>query len=74
MDATKLGLGAAFVGAGALAFRPFGPKRMHEHCRSMCAEKFGGAAESDEPEAPADHGCWPPATPDDAAVAEDTVV
>jgi hypothetical protein len=74
MDARKLGMGAAIAGVGALAFRSCGPKQMHEHCQSMCAEKFGGAAESDEQEAPAEHGCCPPAAPDDAAVADDTVV
>ena len=69
MDARKLGLGAAFAGAGALAFRSFGSKRMHEHCRSMCAEKVGGAVESDEQEEPAERDCCGPATPHDTVVA-----
>ena len=69
MDARKLGLGAAFAGAGALAFRSFGSKRMHERCRSMCAEKFGGAAESDAQEEQVERGCCGPATPHDTVVA-----
>ena len=69
MDARKLGLGAALAGAGALAVCSFGPKRMHEHCQSMCAEKFGGAAESDEQEDPAKRDCCGPATPHDTVVA-----
>ena len=69
MDARKLGLGAAFAGAGALAFRSFGPKRMHEHCQRMCAEKFGGAPESDEQEEPVKRDCCGSATAHDTVVA-----
>lgn len=67
MNAKKLGLGAGLAGAGVLAARSFGPK-LHEHCQSMCAEKFAGAAQSKEPEEPAERECCSPATPDAAEV------
>lgn len=67
MNAKKLGLAAGIAGAGVLAARSFGPK-LHEHCQSMCTEKFGGAAQSDEPEEPAERECCSQATPDAAEV------
>jgi hypothetical protein len=67
MNAKKLGFGAALAGAGVLAARSFGPK-LHEHCQSMCSERCGGAARSDEPQEPAERECCSPATPDPAEV------
>ena len=67
MNAKKLGFGAGLAGARVLAACSFGPK-LHEQCRSVCSEKFGGAAQSEEPEEPAERECCSRARPDAAEV------
>jgi hypothetical protein len=67
MNAKKLGFGAGLAGAGVLAARSLRPK-LHEHCQSMCSERFGGAAHGEEPDEPAERECCSRATPDAAEV------
>ncbi len=68
MNAKKLGFGVGLAGAGVLAARSFGPK-LHEHCQSMCSEKFGGASQGEGPKEPTKRECCSRATPDAAEVA-----
>jgi hypothetical protein len=68
MNAKKLGMGAAFAGAGALAFHSFGPKKLHEKCQSACAGQHGGSHEKEAPEEPAARECCPQPADDTAEV------
>ena len=49
MDARKASFvtGAGLVGVGVLAARSLGPK-MHEHCKTMQAEKCGHGGDSED--------------------------
>ena len=66
MNARKLGMGAAFAGAGALALHPFAPK-LHEKCRSKCSGMRGGEHQPAGQEDPGGK-CCPQASPDVAEV------